>query len=269
MVMRNLYTVLGLVLAPLFAVSENSAQAAEMTAMEVVKKANHVIFYQGGDQKARVDMRIIDKQGRERNRQLTLLRRNFDSVDRDQKYYVYFSKPADVKKMVFMAAKHIGKDDDRWLYLPALDLVKRIAASDERTSFVGSDFFYEDVSGREIDEDIHVLVGEDDDVFIIESTPKIPGDVEFSRYRNWVDKTSFLPLKAEYYDEKGTVYRAYKALKIETIEGFPTVINAVMENRITGGKTLLHYFDVSYGVGLPENIYSERYLRKSPRKYIR
>jgi len=267
--MRNLYTALSLFLVLILAASEASVQAADTTATEVVTKANHAIFYQGGDQKARIDMRIIDKQGRERNRQLTLLRRNFDDADGDQKYYVYFSKPADVNKMVFMAAKNIGKDDDRWLYLPALDLVKRIAASDERTSFVGSDFFYEDVSGREIDEDTHVLVGENADVFIIESTPKIPGDVEFSRYRNWVDKTSFLPLKAEYYNEKGAVYRAYKAETIETIGGFPTVIDAVMENRITGGKTLLHYFDVSYGIGLPENIYSERYLRKAPRKYIR
>ncbi|MBL4790499.1 MAG: outer membrane lipoprotein-sorting protein [Kordiimonadaceae bacterium] len=267
--MKKSFIALSLFLVPLFAALEAPSQAADMTAMEVVKKANHAMFYQGGDQKARVDMRIIDKQGRERIRQLTLLRRNFDDVDGQQKYYAYFSKPSDVNKMVFMAAKNIGKDDDRWLYLPALDLVKRIAASDDRTSFVGSDFFYEDVSGREINEDTHRFVGENDDVFIIESTPKIPGDVEFNHYRNWVDKETFLPLKAEYYDDKGLVYRAYEALKIEDIDGFSTVIDAVMENRVTGGKTLLHYFDISYGIGLPEKIFSERYLRKAPRKYVR
>jgi len=47
----------------------------------------------------------------------------------DQKFYVYFLEPADVRKMVYMVWKHTDRDDDRWLYLPALDLVKRIAAS--------------------------------------------------------------------------------------------------------------------------------------------
>jgi len=246
------------------------AQApATLSAMEIVEKANHAIFYQGGDQKARVDMLITDKQGRERTRQLTLLRRNFGASDTDQKYYVYFNKPSDVKKLVFMAWKNTGADDDRWLYLPALDLVKRIAASDERTSFVGSDFFYQDVSGREINEDVHRLVGEDDDFYIIESTPKNPKDVEFSSYKNWVDKTTFLPKKAEYLNDKGIVYRAYKALKIEIIDGFATVIDAQMENRNTGSTTRLHYFDINYDIGLPEDIYSERYLRKLPKAFLK
>ena len=114
-----------------------AAKAVGADVMDIVKKAVHASYYQGKDQKARIDMRIIDKQGRERRRNFTLLRRNLAEGYGPQKYYVYFNKPSDVKKMVFMAWKNIGRDDDRWLYLPALDLVKRIAASDERTSFVG------------------------------------------------------------------------------------------------------------------------------------
>lgn len=236
---------------------------------EIVAKANHTIFYQGKDQKAHVDMRIIDRQGRIRKRQLTLLRKNFDEYDGAQKYYVYFSKPADVKKMVFMAWKNLGRDDDRWLYLPALDLVKRISASDGRTSFVGSDFFYEDVSGRELTEDIHTLIGEDESFFVVESMPKQPDDVEFSSYVNWVDKSTYLPLKTEYRDKEGSTYRVYTALTVEKIGGFPTVVDALMENKVTGGRTELHYSNVSYEIGLPENIYTERFLRKLPRKYLK
>ena len=102
-----------------------------------------------------------------------------------------------------MVWKHIKADDDRWLYLPALDLVKRIAASDERTSFVGSDFFYEDVSGRGLDEDVHELLETSDNYFVIKNTPKRPDDVEFSYYKMWIHKKTFLPIKTEYFDKTG------------------------------------------------------------------
>jgi hypothetical protein len=55
----------------------------------------------------------------------------------DQDYVVLFSRPADVRNTVFLVKKHVASDDDRWLYLPGLDLVRRIAAGDKRTSFVG------------------------------------------------------------------------------------------------------------------------------------
>ena len=74
-----------------------------------------------------------------------------------------------------MVWKHLDKDDDRWLYLPALDVQKRIAATDKRTSFVGSHFFYEDVSGRRLSDDRHELVEVTDTYYVMKNTPKEPG----------------------------------------------------------------------------------------------
>ena len=134
-----------------------TARAQAPAVDEIVKKANHVAYYQGKDGRARVAMAITDEQGRTRNRELTLLRRNTGDDDGDQKFYVYFHLPADVNKMAFLVWKHLKSEDDRWLYLPALDLVKRIASAEKRTSFAGSNFFYEDVSGRNINDDTHEL----------------------------------------------------------------------------------------------------------------
>jgi len=246
-----------------------SFPVSAMEAIDVVKKANHVSYYNGNDGRAKVNMRIIDAQGRPREREFIILRRNDDDTDRGQRFYVYFNKPADVKKMVFMVVKNMDRDDDRWLYLPALDLVKRIAASDERTSFVGSDFYYEDVSGRGIDEDTHEILSEDDTYYILKSTPKNPKAVEFAFYKNWIHKGTFLPVKTEYYDDQGEKIRSYTALKVGMVSGFPTVTASRMENHRTGGKTLMNYSAVKYNVGLPEDIFTERYLRKAPRKYLR
>lgn len=235
---------------------------------DVMQKALNVVYYQGEDQRANAHMRIIDKQGRERIRDLTLLRRNLDSGDGKQKYYVYFTKPSDVRKMVFMAWKNINSDDDRWLYLPALDLVRRIAASDERTSFVGSHFYYEDVSGRGLDEDTHKIIDENDKYYVILSVPKMPGSVEFSNYKVWVDKKTYIPMKIEYYDDNNAVYRAYQTLQVEDIDGFPTVTAAQMEDVQTEGKTIVKYSSIKYSQDIPESIFSERYLRKAPKKYL-
>jgi len=248
----------------------STAPATAMDVMEVVKKANHMSYYKGNDGRAKVDMKIMDDQGRARSRQFVILRKDDEAEDdAKQKFYVFFNKPSDVKKMAFMVWKNMDRDDDRWLYLPALDLVKRIAASDERTSFVGSHFFYEDVSGRGIQEDSHEILEENDDYYILKSIPKDGSKVEFAYYKSWVHKGSFLPTKTEYYDAADILYRSYHALKVEMVEGHATVTQAAMMDNLTGAKTVMSYTSVKYDVGLPENIFTERYLRKAPRKYLR
>ena len=119
----------------------------------IVRETNHVVYYQGDDGRARVTMTIRDAKGRERVKEFTILRRDVGGGDEDQRFYVYFHAPSDERGTSLMVWKHLTKDDDRWLYLPSLDLVRRIAATDKRTSFVGSDFLYEDISGRALDED--------------------------------------------------------------------------------------------------------------------
>ncbi len=241
---------------------------------EIVDRANRVAYYQGKDGRAQVAMEITDSQGRSRNRVLVILRKN-DSEDPaaagDQKFYVYFLRPADVNKMAFLVWKNAerGKDDDRWLYLPALDLVKRIAGAEKRTSFVGSDFFYEDVSGRGIEEDTHELEQTTDDYYVVKSTPRDPGSVEFAYYTNWIHRGSFIPVRTEYFDSNGEKYREYTALGVETIEGYPTVTRSSMKSLKTGSETVMSYTGVAYDLGLPDGIFTERYLRNPPREYLR
>jgi hypothetical protein len=249
-------------------------------AQTIVTKANQVAYYQGADGRATVKMTISDSQERTRNREFTILRRDEpapqnsgtteDAYTGNQKMYVYFHRPADVNKMVFMVWKHIdGRDDDRWLYLPALDLVKRVAASDKRTSFVGSHFFYEDVSGRSIDADTHELLEATDTYFLLKSTPKNPDEVEFGYFKTWVHRATFLPYRTEYYTPSDELYRVYEAVEVKDIQGFQTVVKSKMTDLQKGGSTLLEYSDVQYNIALPEDIFTERYLRRAPRRFLR
>lgn len=251
---------------------------AKMTVEEIVHRSNYVAYYQDGNGRAKVHMSITDEQGRDRMREFTVLRWDEKKENKsdeqhcgDQKYYVYFHLPADVNRMVFMVWKHtdIKTDDDRWLYLPALDLVKRISSNEKRTSFVGSDFFYEDVSGRNINLDTHELTKTSDAFYVLKNTPKFPENVEFSYYTMWIDKKNFVTQKVEYYDKKQQKYRIYEVLKVETVQGYPTVTKSVMKDLKKNSKTVLEYSDIEYGAGIPENVFSERFLRRPPTRYLR
>ena len=238
---------------------------ATPTVDEIINKANLASYYGGDDGRSEVVMTITDDQGRTRLREFVILRRDIKDGG-GQKFYVYFKKPSDVRKMVFMVHKYIDKDDDRWMYLSKLDLVKRIAGSDKRTSFVGSNFFYEDVSGRGVAEDTHELLEETDTDFVIKNMPKKPAEVEFSAYTVWIDKNNFLPVKAEYLNSEGRKYRVVEALETKTIQGFPTVIKSRVKDLLNGSETVSEFKNIKYNIGLDDKIFTERYLRRPPRE---
>lgn len=231
---------------------------------EIVTKANQAAYYSGSDGRSNVKMVIDDGKGGIRERAFTILRLNGEN--NNQKFYVYFEEPADVRKMAFLVWKKPDSEDDRWLWLPALNLVKRIAPGDKRTSFVGSDFLYEDVSGRGLEEDSHELVKEENGQYVLKNVPKNPVGLDFASYTMWIDKTSFLPKRAEYYDAQGKLFRVVEALKAESIDGFPTVTESRVSDLRTGSKTTLTFSNIHYNVGLQDRIFTERFLRRPPKE---
>jgi len=262
--------------------------AAAPAVQQIVDRTNHVSYYQGKDGRAQVKMTVVDKQGGKREKSLTILRMDVDDLKAadanseafkkadaagmgDQKFYVYFHSPPDDAKTTFLVWKHLNKDDDRWLYLPNLDLVKRIAATDKRTSFVGSHFFYEDVSGRNITADTHELRQVTDNYYVLRNTPKDPASVEFAYYDMYILKDSFLPVYIYYYDAAGKRYRTYTVLKWDRDKtfGYPTVQQARMDDEKIGGHTILEYGDVRYNIGLPESLFTERFLKRTPYQFLK
>lgn len=240
---------------------------AEITVDEIVKKANHAAYYEGKDGKADARMVITDSQGRTRERLVTILKLNIADGG-EQKYYVYFQKPSDVRNMVYLVWKYVGKDDDRWLYLPALDLVRRIAASDTRSSFAGTNFVYEDISGRDPDDDSHELAGSEGDYYELKNAPKNPGAVEFAYYIVRIDKKNFIPMKADYYDKSNKLYRTVEALEVKDIDGHPTITRMRASDFNSNASTVTEFLDVKYDIGLTDDIFTERYLRKVPAQWI-
>ena len=238
-------------------------------AEEIVLKAEKAAYYAGDDGIADARMLIIDPQGRKQMRQFTILRR--DVTDNgDQQMMVFFSRPTDVRDTVFRVEKRAdpNNDDDRWLYMPALDLVKRISAGDKRTSFVGSHFFYEDVSGRTTSEDKFEVIEENQNNYVLKGVPLDNSNVEFEYYSVTIDKKSFLPILINFYKDNDDNYRRVEAVEIQNIQGFPTVVRSKVSDLKTGGYTLMEFRNIRYDVGLDDDVFSERSLRNPPRLWL-
>ena len=257
---------------------EVTGKSEQSSAVRIIENSQLAFYYQGDDMKARVIMELIDKDGGKRTRVMTMLRRN-ETEGKNQKYFIYFHKPGDVRRLTFMVWKYPQKEDDRWIFIPAVDLIRRIAADDKRSSFVGSDFTYEDISGRDVASDTHTLLRsemlEERECYVIQSVPKEP--TEYTKRLSWIDKKTFLPIKEEYYDAQNELFRVFTADKIEEITGaggkdkkvFPTVTKRTMKNVKTGHSTEVIYKSVSYNLGLKDKDFSERQMRRPPRSWIR
>jgi len=267
---KHLHLVIGMAVIALVILM--SGIAAAQDAKEIMKKSHMAYYYAGDDGQVEVNMRLF-KGGRERTREFSMLRIDIEEGG-NQKYYTYFKKPSDVSRMSFMVHKQSDGNDARWIYVPAVDLIKPISADDKNSSFVGSDFSYEDVSGRHWNEDNHTMVNADGNldgkaVFVIESIPKDEGYDGFAKKVTYIDKENFLPLKEEYYNKNGELIKLFKAEKIEEADGIMTVTVRSMENVKKETKTIVEFNDIEYNVGLDESIFTERYLKNPPRKYIK
>jgi outer membrane lipoprotein-sorting protein len=245
-----------------------SAIAKELTVDEIVKKANEAYYYKGDNGRSRITMDIRNRQGNSRKKEFVILRLNLEKGG-PQKYYVYYEKPNDVRGTVFMVWKYLDKDDDRWLYLPGLNLVSRIAASDKRSSFAGSTFVYEDISGRNLELDDHEIMEDTNDAYIIKGVPKKAYDVEFAYYISSINKDNFLPTKVEYFNKKNKLIRLLEITKIIDVQGYPTVAQAIATDLRSGGKTIIDFNDVEYDIGVEEDVFTERYLQRPPRKWLK
>jgi outer membrane lipoprotein-sorting protein len=221
----------------------------------------------GRDQISTVSLEIQPKQGAKRLRRFVLLRKEFDKLT---KLVTFFLAPTDVRDSAFLVWDNRAGVDQRWLYLPAIGQVRRLSVDDERRSFFGSDYVYEDMTNRDPELDNHKLVGTQKvdswDCWVVESTPKKGRGLEFARYRSWVWKEGLLPVRQEYYDASGKVIRRGQAHDLQKIQGIWTWHRTSMTNLVTGSRSRIEIGEVKYNAGVPDQRFAENQLSRGAPK---
>ncbi|MCD6257337.1 outer membrane lipoprotein-sorting protein [Candidatus Aerophobetes bacterium] len=210
----------------------------------------------GDDRRAIIHMILINKRNRKRERTLLTYSKDYG---KDSKRLMYFLKPADIKGTAFLSWEYdeLGKDDDRWLYLPALRKVRRISGKSRNEYFMGTDFTYDDLGDRSVDEDEHKLIGEEKidgfDCWVIESIPKDKDDM-YTKRVIWVRKDSFVPVRIEYYNKQGLL-KILTAKDVRQQDGFWTIFHMEMDNISEKHKTIMEMEEVQYNVGIKDNLF--------------
>ncbi len=210
----------------------------------------------GDDRHSIMKMTLINKRGRKRVRELESFSRDYG---RDRKGVMIFRAPADVRGTAFLSWDYDdpGREDDKWLYMPALRKVRRISGASKNEYFMGSDFTYDDMGDRSVDEDTHTLLGEevvdDHTCWKVESIP-IDSEDMYTRKIYWVDQQSYLVIRGEYYDKDGLLKR-YRALAVGQQDGIWAVLSSEMDNVSRNHKTLMETSAIRYNTGLKDQLF--------------
>ena len=235
---------------------------------------------------ARMDMRmrLFDRQQRVRERALTLISMRGGAarpVPGDRSL-IRFTYPNDIKGTAFLVWEQPNADDERFLYLPSLGRVRRIAGSETQESFVGSDFTFEDIGGREFEDYSYRTVEgavapanwtapdrSVHPVHVLESTSR-DANARFPRVVSLVRRDNFIVVRAEIHNKRGEIQKTFEALRVEKTDGYWTVLEMRMSDAVQRTRTELTMEKVEYDVGLKPDDFSRRELergggRPSPR----
>jgi hypothetical protein len=233
----------------------------------------------GRDSRATLRMKLFDRHDRARERVLTLLTlqgRGAPGVPASapdgDRLLIRFTYPNDIRGTSFLVWEHPQSEDERFLFLPSLARVRRIAGTETQESFVGSDFTYEDIGGREFDDYTYALVEENASwspaagaarpAWRLESRRKT-GAVPFPRVVSLVLKDNYVVVQADIHNKRDEKQKVYTVRRLEQVKGVWTVMDAVMTNAIEKSRTELTIDAVDYNVGLVEADFSRRELERA------
>ena len=219
----------------------------------------------------KLEMVLIDKNGNERVRQLSSYGRD---VGEDEQRIIFFMSPADVKDTGFLTYDYdeSERDDDQWLYLPALRKTKRIASSDKSGSFMGSDFSFADMTDFDLDKYAFKMLDDGEvrgeKVWKIERTPLTREEIVERGYTKsvlFVRQDNYVVVRAVHWVKKGNKLKYLDIQKLEQIDGIWTPIEQTMttkKGKKTLHKTILRFDDTKYNQELEESIFTQRRLEK-------
>ncbi len=217
------------------------------------------------DQTADLEMVLTNKQGESSHRTMEL--KSLEVHGDGDKSITVFDNPPDIKGTAFLSHTHALKQDDQWLYLPALKRVKRISSANKSGPFVGSEFAYEDLSSQEVAKYTYKWLRDETqdghEVYVIERFPQYENS-GYTRQISWLDKTMYQPRKVEFYDRKNTLLKTLLFSDYnEYLENYWRPGKMEMVNHLTGKRTDLIWKNFKYNNGLSDRDFDRNSLKRA------
>jgi hypothetical protein len=259
MTKKSLTLMMGLV--GLMTACGSMIQAAGLTGREVMLRVDQ--RDDGETRRFELKLNLINRAGGRRVRKVVTCQKDYGD---DTKVIMIFQSPADVKGTAYLSWEYDdpAKRDDRWLYLPALRKIRRISGNSSNDYFMGTDFTYDDLGGRSIDEDTHTLLREEElkgrKCWVVKSVPKKKRS-EYTQKTLWIAKDLDMAIKVKYFNKRGLL-KTLEVNDIEQIDGIRTAKKMIMTNKQEAHTTILEYFNIKYNTSLPDDLFQTAALER-------
>ena len=222
------------------------------------------------DMNAKVTMTLENKRGQQRIRTIQRYQKEYATGEFKNKSLIFFLEPADERGTGFLQWNYRaeGKDDDQWLYLPALGREKRIAAAEKTGEFMGTDFTYEDMGDRDISKYTYKLIGDEtlngDICWKIEGQAK-DKSTSYQKVIYWISKEKLQPIQMNLFDKRGDQIKTLEMSDYEKINGFWIAKQMHMANLKKKHQTTLIIKDIDLEKTLDDNLFTIRMLKRGIR----
>ena len=216
-------------------------------------------------------IKILDQKGRERIRKVAQVTKLYDNGNIEKKL-IRFLEPPDVKGVGFLTFDYQDKDDDKWLFMPALRKTRRIVSSENAKNFMGTEFTYADMTPPSLEDFTYRKLGEKDidgtDCWEIEIVPVDEGIADengFLKKISFIGKHDFVLRKALYYGLDGERHKELTVHEIKELDRENhrfRIMHMEMENKQNGRRSVLKVEEIQYSPNIKDDYFSIRYLER-------
>lgn len=246
-----------------------AATAAETDVVRIMEKNASVFKVVGSESTA--SFVLTNKAGQERLRKTTSSTK-LQANGTDNMRVTRFLAPVDVKGTVSLMIENAAADDSLWVYLPALKKVRRLASSNMKDSFVGTDFSNADVIGYKVTEWSYTLLREEsvdaEPCYVIQAIPKnatVRSNTGYSKRVQWVRKDNLMTVKSELWDEGGEPLKttSYHDIQlVDAAQGKWQAMRLEANNLQTGHRTSIRIESFKLSHDVSNDVFTPRYLER-------
>ena len=207
-------------------------------------------------------LQVFDAKGKVSDKRWTFERLGSHGASR---VVLRFTAPAEVKGVALLVVNHPDRASDQWMWTPAIERDRRIALQDRSTRFFGTDFSFEDLEERDVNQFDYTLVGEEPvdgaPCWKILSTPRESKGSQYTRSIVWIRRDNYAFARIENFI-KDEVVRRLAYSNIQNVQGIWTAKQLEMSDLRRGSRTRLTLDKLEYNVALTEDRFTLQAIRR-------
>jgi outer membrane lipoprotein-sorting protein len=213
----------------------------------------------------KASFQISDAQGRSTKKEFTYRRIGSPG---DSRTLVAFTAPKEIAGVALLSINQRGVNDRQYMYVPAQQRVRTVATQERTARFIGTDFTFEDIGERVLDDFNYRLLGDTETMeghktYKVEATPLDASRSQYKRIYYWVAQDAPVILFAEMYDAQGKKVRVLRATQLKRENGIWGARNTEMSTVADGTKTVLRIDEVKFNTKLDEKLFTPEGLAEA------